>query len=278
MPTATNSFPSSPLALREHWVILPTYNEAGNIRNMLDALLHLPLPLGILVVDDNSPDGTADIVQAYQTMEPELPIALLRRPRKAGLGRAYEAGFWWVLRYTSAQYIYEMDADFSHPPEYLPQLAAALEEVDMAIGSRYIGGINVVNWPLSRILLSYGASWYVRLVTGMPIKDPTAGFVGYRRPLLERILASGSIRFQGYAFQIEMKYKAYLAGARWREVPIVFVERATGQSKMSRHVIQEAMWGVLWLRLRRKKLYEALRRQSIPLPAWDQPTSPVEEV
>jgi dolichol-phosphate mannosyltransferase len=235
----------------KHWVVLPTYNEAENISRMLEALLQSPLQVGVLVVDDNSPDGTAQLVEAFQANHPTAPIALLRRKSKEGLGRAYEAGFRWILEHTPAQYIYEMDADFSHPPEYLPRLAEALKEADLAIGSRYIRGINVVNWPLSRILLSYGASVYVRLVTGMPIKDPTAGFVGYRRDILEKILQLGPIRFRGYAFQIEMKYKAYLAEARLREVSIVFVERTAGQSKMNRKVIQEAIWGVLWLRLHR---------------------------
>lgn len=260
----------------DHWVVLPTYNEADNIQGMLEALQELPLRLGVLVVDDNSPDGTADIVETYKGKRPDFPLALLRRPKKEGLGRAYEAGFWWVLRHTSAQYIYEMDADFSHPPTYLPQLAQALTEADVAIGSRYVRGINVVNWPLSRILLSYGASWYVRLVTGMPVKDPTAGFVGYRRWVLERILSADPIKFRGYAFQIEMKYKAYLAGARLVEVPIIFVERVAGRSKMSRQVIQEAIWGVLWLRWKRRKLRKLLRQGAIPTESSALPTEPAE--
>lgn len=260
----------------ENWLILPTYNEAGNIRSMLEALRHLPMPLAVLVVDDNSPDGTADIVRAYRQEHPDFPLELLSRQKKEGLGRAYEAGFRWVLEHTPAQYIYEMDADFSHPPTYLPKLAQALETADIAIGSRYIQGINVVNWPLSRILLSYGASWYVRAVTGMPIKDPTAGFVGYRRWLLERILSVGPVRFRGYAFQIEMKYKAYLAGARWVEVPIVFVERVAGESKMSRKVIEEAIWGVLWLRWQRARLRAALRGSATPTEKPAVSTAPAE--
>lgn len=248
----------------EHWVVLPTYNEADNILPMLEALCTLPIQPGVLVVDDNSPDGTAALVERFQQENPTFTVALLRREAKEGLGRAYEAGFRWVLEHTAAAYIYEMDADFSHPPAYLLQIAQALTEVDFAIGSRYVRGINVVNWPLSRILLSYGASWYVRLLTGMPIKDPTAGFVGYRRWLLEKILQVGPIHFRGYAFQIEMKYKAWLAGARYREVPIIFVERERGVSKMSRSVIQEAIWGVLWLRLQRSKLRKALRERAIP--------------
>ncbi|MCS6790344.1 MAG: polyprenol monophosphomannose synthase [Bacteroidia bacterium] len=241
----------------EHWIVLPTYNEAENIQPLLRALLKLPLPLGILVVDDNSPDGTAELVEQFKREEGYPHLFLLRRSHKEGLGKAYEAGFQWVLKHTQAQFIYEMDADFSHPPEYIPHLAKALEQCDLAIGSRYIQGINVVNWPLSRILLSYGASWYVRWITGMPVRDPTAGFVGYRRRLLEQILNLGPIRFRGYAFQIEMKYKAFILGAKIMEVPIIFVERVAGHSKMSRQVIQEAIWGVLWLRWQRRLLKSA---------------------
>jgi dolichol-phosphate mannosyltransferase len=243
----------------KHWIVLPTYNEADNILAMLSALRALPLSPGVLVVDDNSPDGTANLVRTYQEAHPEEPVALLVRPQKEGLGRAYEAGFRWVLAHTSARYIYEMDADFSHAPKDVERLAQALEEADLAVGSRYVKGITVVNWPLSRILLSYGASWYVRMVIGMPVKDPTAGFVGYRRELLEAILALGAFRFRGYAFQIELKYKAYLAGGRMVEVPIVFTERMAGRSKMSSAVIWEAIWGVLWLRWRRAALRRRLR-------------------
>jgi dolichol-phosphate mannosyltransferase len=243
----------------KHWIVLPTYNEADNILAMLSALRALPSSPGVLVVDDNSPDGTANLVRTYQEAHPEEPVALLVRPQKEGLGRAYEAGFRWVLAHTPARYIYEMDADFSHAPKDVERLAQALEEADLAVGSRYVKGITVVNWPLSRILLSYGASWYVRMVTGMPVKDPTAGFVGYRRELLEAILALGAFRFRGYAFQIELKYKAYLAGGRMVEVPIVFTERMAGRSKMSSAVIWEAIWGVLWLRWRRAALRRRLR-------------------
>ncbi len=243
----------------EHWIVLPTYNEADNILAMLSALRALPLAPGILVVDDNSPDGTANLVRAYQQEHPDEPVELLIRPQKEGLGRAYEAGFRWVLAHTPARYIYEMDADFSHAPRDVERLAQALREADLVAGSRYVKGITVVNWPLSRILLSYGASWYVRTVTGMPVKDPTAGFVGYRRELLEAILALGAFRFRGYAFQIELKYKAYLAGGRIVEVPIVFTERIAGRSKMSSAVIWEAIWGVLWLRWRRGMLQRRLR-------------------
>jgi dolichol-phosphate mannosyltransferase len=243
----------------KHWIVLPTYNEADNILPMLSALRALPLSPGVLVVDDNSPDGTANLVRTYQEAHPEEPVALLVRPQKEGLGRAYEAGFRWVLAHTPAHYIYEMDADFSHAPKDVERLAQALEEADLAVGSRYVKGITVVNWPLSRILLSYGASWYVRMVIGMPVKDPTAGFVGYRRELLEAILALGAFRFRGYAFQIELKYKAYLAGGRMVEVPIVFTERMAGRSKMSSAVIWEAIWGVLWLRWRRAALRRRLR-------------------
>jgi dolichol-phosphate mannosyltransferase len=246
----------------KHWIVLPTYNEADNILSMLKALQELSLAPGVLVVDDNSPDGTAELVRAFQQEHPETFVRLLVRTQKEGLGRAYEAGFKWVLANTSAEYIYEMDADFSHAPQDVERLARALEDADLAIGSRYVKGITVVNWPLSRILLSYGASWYVRTVTGLPVKDPTAGFVGYRRSLLETILSLGSFRFRGYAFQIEVKYKAYLTGAKLVEVPIVFTERRAGRSKMSSAVIWEAIWGVLWLRWRRKALKRRLRAAS----------------
>ncbi|MEN2993334.1 MAG: polyprenol monophosphomannose synthase [Bacteroidia bacterium] len=252
----------------EHWIVLPTYNEAENIVPVLEAIRQLPQRFAVLVVDDNSPDGTARLALEYRVAYPEFVVEILQRPQKEGLGRAYEAGFWWVLRHTSAQFIYEMDADLSHSPTYLLALAKALEDADMAIGSRYLSGINVVNWPLGRILLSYGASWYVRLITGMPIYDPTAGFVGYRRALLSRILSATPIRFKGYAFQIEMKYKAFLAGARLVEVPIIFTERVAGVSKMSRQVVQEAIWGVLWLRWNKAKLRKKLLA----------PTKPAEEV
>ncbi len=242
----------------EHWIVLPTYNESDNITSMLDALLALSLEPGILVVDDNSPDGTANLVRSYQREHPEAPVQLLVRPQKEGLGRAYEAGFRWVLAHTSAEYIYEMDADFSHAPRDVERLAQALREADLVVGSRYVKGITVVNWPLSRILLSYGASWYVRTITGMPIKDPTAGFIGYRRSLLEIILGLGPFRFRGYAFQIEVKYKAYLSGAEMIEVPIVFTERMAGHSKMSSSVVWEAIWGVLWLRWKRRLLRKRL--------------------
>lgn len=258
----------------EHWVVLPTYNEAENIRSLLRALLKLPLSLGILVVDDNSPDGTADLVERFKQEAGYPYLFVLRRPRKEGLGKAYEAGFHWVLSQTQARFIYEMDADFSHPPEYLPHLAEALAEYDLAVGSRYIQGINVINWPLSRILLSYGASWYVRWVTGMPVRDPTAGFVGYTRKTLERILSLGPIRFKGYAFQIEMKYKAFVLGARIVEVPIVFVERVAGRSKMSHQVIQEAIWGVLWLRWRRNAFRKAVATTSEMHPTPDSVSAP----
>lgn len=151
--------------LPEHWIVLPTYNEAENIFRMLEAIQQLPELFGVLVVDDNSPDGTAALVRQYQAQHPEAPVVLLERQAKEGLGRAYESGFQWLLKHTSAQYIYEMDADFSHPPRYLIDLRRALAEADLVVGSRYLRGVNVVNWPLSRILLSYGASWYVRLLT-----------------------------------------------------------------------------------------------------------------
>lgn len=225
-------------------VIIPTYNERPNIIPLLEHILALPENWEVLVVDDNSPDGTAQEVKKFQQTHPE--IHLLERPAKEGLGKAYEAGFRWALE-RGYPYIFEMDADFSHNPKDLSRLYAALQEgIDLVIGSRYIKGITVVNWPFRRILLSYLAGIYVRLITRMPIKDSTAGFVGYRRELLEVLLQEG-IRFKGYAFQIEMKYKSWLMGAKITELPIVFVERTQGRSKMSRKIIWEAVTGVLWL-------------------------------
>ncbi|MGQ9863472.1 MAG: polyprenol monophosphomannose synthase [Bacteroidia bacterium] len=254
-------------------VIIPTYNEKPNIKPLLESILGLEEEWEVLVVDDNSPDGTAQEVKKVQEAHPQ--VHLLERPAKEGLGRAYEAGFRWALE-RGYPYIFEMDADFSHDPKDLSRLCAALKEgIDLVIGSRYIKGITVVNWPFRRILLSYLASLYVRLVTRMPIKDSTAGFVGYQRELLEVLLQEG-IRFKGYAFQIEMKYKAWLMGAQIMEIPIVFTERTQGRSKMNKKIIWEAITGVLWLwgyglrwglRLsRRWSQLQAQKRHLSPLP------------
>lgn len=213
---------------------------------MLDALLRLDLPLHILVVDDNSPDGTQDIVRTYSKKYPEQ-IQLLARPAKQGLGRAYIEGFQFALK-NNYQYILQMDSDFSHNPMDVPKLIQACKAgADLSIGSRYIKGGGVVNWPFSRVLLSRLASLYVRMVLWMPLMDPTAGFVCYRRKVLEQINLD-QIKFIGYAFQIEMKYASWSIGCSIREVPIIFQDRIEGYSKMSRGIIKEAITGVIALR------------------------------
>jgi dolichol-phosphate mannosyltransferase len=228
-------------------VIIPTYNEAENIRDVVRAVMNLPQDFHILVVDDNSPDGTAELVEK---MQEEFPgrLHLLKRKEKDGLGRAYLAGFAWALEHPY-EYVFEMDADLSHNPSDLPRLLDELKNngCDMVIGSRYISGVNVVNWPLSRVILSYFASKYVRIVTGMNIKDTTAGFVGYRRQVLEA-LDLKKIQFTGYGFQIEMKYRAWKKGFCIREIPIIFINRQKGVSKMSGGIVHEGIWGVLRLK------------------------------
>ena len=229
-------------------VIIPTYNEKENIRDIISAIFSLEQDFHILVVDDSSPDGTAEIVKAMQSEFPHH-LHLSIRKVKDGLGKAYIHGFWWALQ-NNYDYIFEMDADFSHNPDDLLRLyEACCNGSDVAIGSRYVKGVNVVNWPLPRILLSYGASIYVRIITGMKIKDPTAGFVCYKRQVLEAINLS-SVRFVGYAFQIEMKYRAYLKKFKITEVPIIFTDRIRGKSKMNKSIIREAIFGVIGMRLK----------------------------
>lgn len=232
-------------------VIIPTYNERENIADIIEAVMNLPLPFHVLVVDDNSPDGTAQAVQALQAMynRGEVRLHLLVRSGKLGLGTAYIAGFKYALQH-GYDYILEMDADFSHDPKDLPRLLRACLEngAQVAIGSRYITGVNVVNWPIGRVLLSYFASLYVRLVTGMPVFDTTAGFVCYHRNVLETIPLD-EVKFVGYAFQIEMKFKAWKYGFKIMEIPIVFTERTRGQSKMSAGIFKEAFFGVLQLEM-----------------------------
>ena len=228
-------------------IIIPTYNEAENISSLFEALFGLHPALKVLVVDDNSPDGTADLVKAAMAYYPNR-LFILERQHKAGLGKAYIAGFQWALR-RDYEYIFEMDADFSHDPQALPDLYAKLQQADVVVGSRYCRGINVVNWPLSRIALSYFASLYVRLLTGMPIKDPTAGYVGYRRKVLQAI-ALDEIRFVGYAFQIEMKFKSWKFGYKIKEVPVIFTDRTEGESKMSTSIFYEAFFGVIQMKLK----------------------------
>lgn len=229
-------------------VIIPTYNEKENIENIVRAVLAQPGDFDILVIDDGSPDGTAAIVKRLQD-EFAGRIFLVERSGKQGLGTAYLCGFEWAIG-RGYDYIFEMDADFSHSPEDLPRLYAACKDggADVAVGSRYSNGVNVVNWPLGRVLMSYFASVYVRFVTGMRVADTTAGFKCYRREVLETIELD-KIRFKGYAFQIEMKFTAYKCGFRIVEVPIIFINRVLGVSKMNSSIFGEALFGVLQLKL-----------------------------
>ena len=230
-------------------VIIPTYNEKENISNIIHALLKLEHQFDILVIDDNSPDGTAAIVERLIEEIPER-IHLVKRAGKQGLGTAYIAGFKWALQH-DYEYVIEMDADFSHRPEDLVPLynACANDGADLSVGSRYISGVNVVNWPMGRVLMSYYASAYVRIVTGMPVRDTTAGFVCYRRRVLQTIDLDG-VEFKGYAFQIEMKFTAYKLGFIIKEVPIIFVNRVLGTSKMNTSIFGEAFFGVIKLKMR----------------------------
>ena len=229
-------------------VIIPTYNEKENIKAIIEAVLAVgEHQFDVLIVDDNSPDGTAAIVESLITEHPER-INILKRAGKMGLGTAYIAGFKWALDH-GYEYIIEMDADFSHPVEKLPELQAtcATGGADVAVGSRYISGVNVVNWPMGRMLMSYYASAYVRLITGMEVRDATAGYVCYRREVLQAINLD-AIEFKGYAFQIEMKFTAHRMGFIIKEVPIVFINRVLGTSKMNSSIFFEALWGVIKLR------------------------------
>ena len=230
-------------------VIIPTYNEKGNIDRIIDKILSLSVVFHVLIVDDNSPDGTAEIVKDKQNDYPDR-LHILEREGKLGLGTAYITGFKWAIRH-NYDYIFEMDADFSHNPDDLPRLyhACAYDGADLAIGSRYKNGANVVNWPIGRILISYFASRYVSLITGMKITDTTAGFKCYRRQVLETINLD-KIKLVGYAFQIEMKFAAWKYGFKIVEIPIIFTNRAVGTSKMSGGIFNEALWGVIGMKLR----------------------------
>ena len=232
-------------------IIVPTYNEIENIESLIEMIFENDLPLDVLVVDDQSPDGTADrVIQIMKTFPKRL--FLESRADKKGLGTAYIHGFKWALR-RDYKYIFEMDADLSHnPKELIPMLSLLQNDSDLVVGSRYIKGVNVVNWPLSRVLLSYFASFYVRLITGMPIKDSTAGFVGYRRNVLESINLD-KVKFVGYAFQIELKYKSWLKKFKLVEHPIIFSNRTKGKSKMNGSIFWEALFGVLFLRIYKRR-------------------------
>ncbi len=229
-------------------VIIPTYNEKENAENIIRAVFGLDKKFNILIIDDGSPDGTAQIVKNLQKEFTDR-LFLIERTGKLGLGTAYITGFKWAIE-NGYDYIFEMDADFSHNPQDLPRLynACAIDGNDVAIGSRYVSGVNVVNWPMGRVLMSYFASKYVRIVTGMKINDTTAGFKCYRRKVLETINLD-KIRFKGYAFQIEMKFTAYKYGFKIVEVPIIFINRVLGTSKMSSGIFGEAVFGVMRLRL-----------------------------
>ncbi len=235
-------------------VIIPTFNEIENIENIVQTVLNLPSLFDVLIVDDNSPDGTAQKVKECKSDYPNRLFVEVRK-KKLGLGTAYIHGFKWALA-NDYDYVFEMDADFSHNPQDLEKLYNACQNgADVAIGSRYSTGVNVVNWPLSRVLLSYFASVYVRLITGMKIADATAGFICYKKNVLQGINLK-KVKFIGYAFQIEMKYRAYINNANIVEVPIIFTDRTKGQSKMSGSIIKEAMIGVIMLRI--KKIFNTL--------------------
>lgn len=229
-------------------VIIPTYNERENIENIIRAVFALEKVFHILIIEDGSPDGTANIVKTLQQEFPER-LFMIERKGKLGLGTAYIVGFKWSLEH-NYKYIFEMDADFSHNPADLPRLykACAEEGADVSIGSRYVSGVNVVNWPMGRVLMSYFASKYVRLITGLPIHDTTAGFKCYRREVLQTIDLDG-IRFKGYAFQIEMKFTAYKCGFKIVEVPVIFINRELGTSKMNSSIFGEAVFGVIKLKM-----------------------------
>jgi Glycosyltransferases involved in cell wall biogenesis len=234
--------------MSENIVIIPTYNEKENIEKIIRYVFQLPMKFDVLVIEDNSPDGTGDIVKRLMQEFPER-LFIIERKGKLGLGTAYIAGFKWALE-RNYQYVFEMDADFSHNPNDLIKLHdACASGADLSVGSRYKTGVNVVNWPMGRVLMSYYASAYVRIVTKMKVRDTTAGFVCYTRKVLQTI-DFNRIKFVGYAFQIEMKYTAWKLGFKIEEVPIVFTDRTEGQSKMSKGIFREAIFGVINLRWR----------------------------
>jgi dolichol-phosphate mannosyltransferase len=237
---------SQDLSLRT-LVVIPTYNEAENITQIIPAILKQGPLFDVLVVDDNSPDGTAGLVKGMMP-EHQGRIHILERPGKAGLGRAYVAGFKYALSKGFA-HVMEMDADFSHNPDSLPQFLEAIKDADLVLGSRYVNGVNVINWPLKRLLLSYGASMYTRAVTGLPVKDPTGGFKCFRRQTLEA-LDLDRVHSNGYSFQIEMSFRVWKKGLKIKEIPIIFTDRVGGTSKMSSKIVREAVTMVWLLKLR----------------------------
>ena len=234
-------------------VIIPTYNESENIQKLIPAVLEQDPIFEVLVVDDNSPDGTADLVRAMQ--KDEKRIHMIERPNKLGLGTAYVAGFKFAIK-SDFDYVIEMDADFSHDPKALTLLLRKMKDYDLVIGSRYISGVNVVNWPLRRLILSYSANIYTRIITGMPVKDATGGFKCYKRKVLESIDID-SLKSNGYAFQIETNFLTWRKGFRICEIPIIFIDRYVGVSKMSKNIIYEAAWMVWKLKL--KSLFDGTK-------------------
>ncbi len=225
-------------------VVVPTYNERVNLALIVPLILQQDARIEVLVVDDNSPDGTGQV--ADEMAAANRRIHVLHRPSKAGLGKAYIAGFRWALE-CGYDFIFEMDADFSHDPKFLPEFLQAIETADLVIGSRYRAGVNVINWPISRLLLSLGANEYARRVTGLPLTDSTGGFKCFRRRVLEAIDFE-KVKSNGYSFQIEMSFRAWKQGFRLVEIPIVFTDRVEGQSKMDKRIVREAIWMVWWLR------------------------------
>jgi len=231
--------------IRRALVIVPTYDERPNLALLISSVLVQDARLDVLVVDDSSPDGTGVLADELAAADPRVHV--LHRANKAGLGRAYLAGFAWALA-QPYDVIFEMDADFSHDPKYLVDFLAAIADADLIIGSRYKSGVNVINWPMSRLLLSYCANIYARTITGLPLTDSTGGFKCFRREALASIPLH-QVRSNGYAFQIEMSFRVWRRGFRVREIPIVFTDRVEGQSKMSKRIVREAIWMVWWLRL-----------------------------
>ncbi len=227
-------------------IIVPTFNEKDNVQPLVQAIEAACPAVDVLFVDDNSPDGTGALIDAMVASDPRVHV--LHRPNKQGLGRAYVAGFQWALA-AGYEFMCEMDADFSHDPNDLPRLLAAAQTADVAIGSRYINGVRVINWPMNRLLLSKGAALYTQIITGLPIMDPTGGFKCFRRAVLETIDLA-AVRSNGYSFQIEMNHTAWQLGFRLAEVPIIFVERRAGASKMNKKIVSEARWMVWKLLLR----------------------------
>jgi dolichol-phosphate mannosyltransferase len=227
-------------------IIFPTYNERDNIEKIVHAVLPLDPRINVLIVDDNSPDGTGEI--ADKLAREESKVHVLHREKKDGLGRAYIAGFRWAID-QKFDYIFEMDADFSHGPEYLKDFLREIQNYDLVLWSRYISGVNVINWPMSRLLLSYFANVYTRVITGLPVRDATGGFKCFRREVLETIELD-AVHSSGYSFQIEMSMRAWKKGFRIHEIPIIFVDRIAGSSKMSKKIMREAIWMVWWLRVK----------------------------